>query len=196
MKLKKQADTHEQLKIKQRLNTIKQTKQKVWDIFLPEQSSTKDLCLLDYPPLDILLAFLSPYHIFHTTRSQSGRLMALTHHLQSLNALGPFVHVMRNENDTSFCRHVKDVPVLGIQKNQQKCLQRSRQERDQFCDTLYSINPHIFPRETILKAKGCLTCKDVNKSSHLSKMLYRTLKQNIVKRIKNKKLKKSRVIYS
>ena len=180
IKLKKKTLSGEQLQIQKEIHTTHDKMNRVFGA-QPKTNSPKNIFILDYHPLDIALALASPYHIYHTKRSQSGRLLALTHHLHSLGALGPFVHVMKDETDNTFCRHLKDVPAFGLTGSQKQCIATSEKERDKFCNLLYTITKDRFPRDTMLNAKGCFTCKDVRKSASLSKKSYHTLKHSYCK---------------
>ena len=124
--------------------------------------TTPPSTLLDFSPMHIVCAALSPVHVYHREFSGTLPFAALTYHLQTLDALVPIAYVPKTPDDERYCRHVKDVPAFGLTDRQQACMRRSRSVRNKYCSVVYTLDDEeVFPRKTLMRIRGCDRCADV-----------------------------------
>ena len=124
--------------------------------------TTPPSMLLDFSPVHIVCAALSPLHVYHREFSGTLPFAALTYHLQTLDALVPVAYVPKTPDDDRYCRHVKDVPAFGLTDRQQACMRRSRSVRNKYCSVVYTLDDEeVFPRKTLMRIRGCDRCADV-----------------------------------
>lgn len=175
-KFKKRKLTEEQKNAKQSVNDLHAMLQETFHVSTNNKTHPP-LTVLDYTPLQILCAYVSPLHIYHTEWSGTEKFVALMHHLHTLDALFPFTHIMNSKTDDSYCRHLKTVPVFNITATQEKCMQRSQQKRENICGTLYTADPDVLPRDTLIRLKQCNDRDEIKRHARRNKKLFKSLKR-------------------
>ena len=118
----------------------------------------KPVSLFEQSLLKILLAALSPFHIYHTKWTGEPEFVALTHHLHMLNFLPTLaVYIPKNPTDYRYVRHVRGVPFTdsNTKKNQQLCMRNAKLNHEAWCSVAIGMNNPMYPRDILLKEKHC-----------------------------------------
>ena len=175
-KFRRRKLTEEQKNAKQSVNDLHAMLQEKFHVS-SNNKTHPPLTVLDFTPLQVICAFVSPLHIYHTEWSGTEKFVALLHHLHTLDAVFPNTHIMFSKTDNSFCRHLKTVPVFNITATQEKCMQRSQQNRENVCGIFYTTNPQILPRDTLIQLKQCNDRDEIKRHARKNKKLFKSLKR-------------------
>ena len=60
-------------------------------------------------------------------------------------------------------------------------MDKNKRERKKMCNAFYTLNKYNVPRDTLLRAKGCLNCKDIQAGAKQTKKQYRKLQKKYCK---------------
>jgi len=123
------------------------------------------LSVLQFSPLQLLCAYLTPLHLHYEGWSDQLTLVAMMYHMQTLDLLPSMTNIgsgsLANE---SFCTHVKDLPIATtlssatrslLSNRQSSCTTRSTQLHDDYCSTVSSLRKEMYPVSMLLETKGC-----------------------------------------
>lgn len=123
------------------------------------------LSMLQFTPMQLLCAYLTPLHLHYEGWSDQLTLVAMMYHMQTLDLLPSITNIgsgsLANE---SYCTHVKDLPLAKtlssttrstLSNRQSKCTTRSLQLHDDYCSTVASLREESYPVATLLKSKRC-----------------------------------------
>ena len=124
------------------------------------------LTVLQFTPLQLLCAYLTPLHLHCEGWSDQLTLVAMMYHMQTLDLLPSLTSIGSGSLATneSFCTHVKDLPIAStlssatkslLTNRQSKCTTRSTQLHDDYCSTVSSLRKEMYPVTTLLETKGC-----------------------------------------
>lgn len=118
------------------------------------------LSMLQFSPMQLLCAYLTPVHLHYEGWSDQLTIVAMMYHLQTLDVLPSLVHLGSN----SYCSHVKNIPIPKtlsssvqsfLTNRHEKCVSQSKQLLDDYCTTVESLREEAYPVQTLLKTKKC-----------------------------------------
>lgn len=138
-------------RMKNRLYTFSQKKENIE--FL-------GLSVLQFSPMQLLCAYLTPVHLHYEGWSDQLTIVAMMYHLQTLDLLPSLIHL----GSESYCSHIKNLSIPKtlstdvqsvLSNRQSKCTIQSKQLHDDYCTTVESLREEAYPVRTLLKTKKC-----------------------------------------
>ena len=123
------------------------------------------LSVLQFTPLQLLCAYLTPLHLHYEGWSDQLTIVAMMYHMQTLDVLPSLTNIGSGSlTDDSYCTHVKDLPIAStlssmsrtaLSNRQAQCTARSLQLHDDYCSTVASLREDVYPVSTLLTSKKC-----------------------------------------
>lgn len=140
------------------------------------------ICLWDESPLRLLAAFLAPLHIHHRKWGDTVDFVTLTYFFQTHDALPSVASIPIDSDDNRYCRHVRDLPQLGLSGRAAACQERGRRLRGSYCALSYAIyNSAKSIGRQMMQQKKCERCVDVKSSYAKDLDNWRDLQKTCVK---------------